>query len=154
MSKPLFSDPFVFRGVRRNRQSFALSLAVQALCWSVLILAAYRLLGGDWTSFGTSPPALTDRSMIDLLLLAGIGLATVPLVLMYLAAGTQRCRDCGISGWAALALLVPPLNLPMLIALALCKGQDGPNRFGESPMRRAEVAARFDALLEVKTAEE
>lgn len=147
MSKPIFSDPFVFRGVRRNRQSFLQSIAFQALCWLCLSMAAYRLMGGELTAVGGFTTA-------EMLLAASIALAFVPLMLLYLAAGTQRCRDCGVPGWAALALLVPPLNLPMLIALGLCPGQDGPNKYGENPLRRAEVGARFDAMLEAKTVEE
>ena len=147
MSKPIFSDPFVFRGVRRNRQSFLQSIAFQALCWLCLSMAAYRLMEGEFDALGGFTTA-------EMLLATSLALALVPLLLLYLAAGTQRCRDCGVPGWAALVLLVPPLNVPMLIALGLCPGQDGPNKYGENPLRRVEVATRFDALLEVKTAEE
>ena len=153
MSKPIFSDPFVFRGVRRNRQSFLQSLAFQALCWSCLAAATYRLVDGDWSSIGTGDTVLADLTAAELMLAAFMGFASVPLGLLHLAAGTQRCRDCGVSGWAALVLLIPPLNVPMLIALALCKGQDGANGYGESPLKRAEVASRFDALLDMKPAE-
>ncbi|RVU34682.1 DUF805 domain-containing protein [Hwanghaeella grinnelliae] len=154
MSKPVFSDPFVFRGVRRNRQSFLQSLAFQALCWICMAMTAYRLVDGDWSSIGTGGIVFAELTAAELMLVAFMAFATVPLVLSYLAAGTQRCRDCGISGWAALALLVPPLNVPMLIALALCKGQEGANKYGETPLKRVELSTRFDALLDVKPIEE
>lgn len=154
MSKPIFSDPFVFRGVRRNRQSFLQSISFQALCGAAIWFAADTLLGGDWSTIGQVDAAPTDISVGSFTLAVLLALATVPLLLLHLSAGTQRCRDCGMTGWAALALLVPPLNIPMLIALCLCRGQDGANKYGESPLRRAEVASRFDALLEIRAIEE
>lgn len=152
MSKPIFSDPFVFHGVRRNRQSFLQSIAFQVLCWASLGLGAYRLVDRDMP-MTASAGAVSNLPMMDMLLLVAMGLAMVPLLLLYLAAGTQRCRDCGLTGWAALALLIPPLNIPMLIALGLCPGQEGPNKYGENPLRRHDVAARFDAMLEMKPAD-
>lgn len=153
MSKPIFTDPFVFRGVRRNRQSFLQSIAFQATSWAFLITAAYRLTDGDWSAVGSTGGPFADFTVTEMFLAALIGFAAVPLLLLYLAAGTQRCRDCGLPGWTALALLAPPINVPMLIALALCPGQDGSNKYGENPLRRVEVAARFDALLDVNPAE-
>lgn len=119
----------------------------------MLSVAAYRLLDGGWPPYDAGGGSSNGFSTTDMLLLAGLSLAAVPLTLLLLAAGTQRCRDCGITGWAALLLLVPPLNLPMLIALGLCPGQDGANRYGESPLRRTEVASRFGALLDMNPAE-
>lgn len=152
MSKAVFSDPFVFRGVRRNRLSFLQTIAFQIPCWAVLGMGSYRLLEGGGSPIGEAG-GLAGLPMLDMLVLAAIGPLSVPLLLFYLAAGAQRCRDCGVSGLAALALLIPPLNVPMLIALCLCRGQDGANKFGENPLRRLEVASRFDAMLEMKAAD-
>lgn len=154
MSKPIFSDPFVFRGVRRNRQSFLQSIAAQSLCWACLSLVAYRLATGGVLGSSFSAAGLSALSTADILLAAMAGFASVPLLLLYLAAGAQRCRDCGVTGWAALVLLIPPLNIPMLIALALCPGQEGANKYGDNPLKRTDVGTRFDAMLDAKPLQE
>lgn len=154
MSKPVFSDLFVVRGVRRNRQSFLQALVLQAMAWTGLVLGASKLFAGHIPYFSGPGDAFTAFSTAEMLLAAAMGLAAIPLLLIYLAVGTQRCRDCGVTGWAALVLLVPLVNVPMLIALAICPGQDGANKYGENPLRRAEVASRFDAMLEVTPLEE
>lgn len=87
---------------------------------------------------------LGDYLMILFLIMAGI-----PLLLYHLATGAQRCRDCGLTGWVALALMVPVVNLALVIALAACQGQPGTNRHGEDPIRGIDAnSTRLEALLE------
>lgn len=48
----------------------------------------------------------------------------------------QRCRDFGWTGWAALIIAVPVINVFFLIALFFIPGTDGTNRYGPDPTRR------------------
>ena len=140
MSKPVLSDPFLLTAGRRNRQSFIGSLMFQAVAGAALTGIALAM----WGSTGPTDGA----GAFDFLVGTFLVLAATTLVLHHFAVASQRCRDCGLSGWAALALFVPVVNAAMLIALAVCAGQLGENRYGDDPLRESENSARLDALLE------
>ena len=140
MSKPVFSDPFVFTAGRRSRRSFLLSLTAQGVSAGVLATVAFAVWGT-----GTTPG---DPTLLRLVTALTLLLTGMPLLLHHFCAAAQRCRDCGLTGWAAAALAVPILNLAMLMALSLCQGQPGRNRYGEDPLRPTETSARLDALLD------
>jgi hypothetical protein len=45
----------------------------------------------------------------------------------------RRFHDIGITGWAAIALVIPFLNMLTMIALALVPGSPNDNRYGPAP---------------------
>jgi uncharacterized membrane protein YhaH (DUF805 family) len=45
-----------------------------------------------------------------------------------------RLHDVGLSGWYALALVVPVLNLPPLLLLLVLPGKPGENKWGVVPL--------------------
>jgi uncharacterized membrane protein YhaH (DUF805 family) len=47
--------------------------------------------------------------------------------------GARRLNDLGRSGWGALGLLVPMLNLVFFFYLLLARGERGDNRYGPQP---------------------
>jgi uncharacterized membrane protein YhaH (DUF805 family) len=46
----------------------------------------------------------------------------------------RRLHDLGLSGWHTLLFIVPVLNLPGLLLLALVPGLPSPNRWGKAPL--------------------
>jgi uncharacterized membrane protein YhaH (DUF805 family) len=48
----------------------------------------------------------------------------------------RRLHDVGVSGWYALVLLVPVLNLPGLLLLLLLPSKPGQNRWGVAPLQQ------------------
>lgn len=52
--------------------------------------------------------------------------------LLILVETTLRCHDLDKTGWLALLLLVPYLNILFLIYLLVKKGTDGPNTYGKA----------------------
>jgi uncharacterized membrane protein YhaH (DUF805 family) len=64
---------------------------------------------------------------------AYILLATLLIIVCTGAAAllaVRRCHDLGLSGWHTLLLIIPGLNLPGLVLLALLPGQPVANRWG------------------------
>ncbi len=57
-----------------------------------------------------------------------------PLVALAIFLSWWRLHDLDRSGWLALLILVPGLNLLLVAALACKKGTVGPNRFGPAPV--------------------
>jgi len=117
MSKPVFEDLLTFSG-RRDRKSFLMFFAV-LFCFGVFLGMVILLIGHV-----ALPPGM-GRGIV----LAGYGISAV----LTLTLAAQRCRDIGITGWAALALVIPYAGWLALVAIALWPGQDGDNRFGPDP---------------------
>jgi len=66
-----------------------------------------------------------------------LGLVTLLVVVCTCTAvvlAARRLHDVGLSGWYALLLLVPVLNLPGLLLLVFVPGAPGPNRWGVAPL--------------------
>ncbi len=52
----------------------------------------------------------------------------------------QRIHDLGKSGWFALLLLVPVVNIVFLLYLLFAEGEHGPNAYGPDPLTTPYVA--------------
>lgn len=65
--------------------------------------------------------------------LALVGVVWVALLLYGLRLSVLRCHDCDRSGWWSLLLAVPVVGWLATLALALMRGSEGDNRFGEAP---------------------
>jgi len=118
MSKPVLDDLFAFHG-RRNRKSYALlHLALYSLgvSLSLIILILDEALGGT--------------GMTAALLVAAIVLL---ISVISLITSAQRCRDAGVSGFAALLLCLPYVGAAAWVAMLVWPGEQGKNRFGVDP---------------------
>lgn len=60
-------------------------------------------------------------------------LIILPVLWILLANATKRCHDLGKSGWLALGLFVPLLNLIIGVYLLFFKGDTHDNEYGPSP---------------------
>ncbi|GEM_PF-2169063 len=99
------------------------------VAWSLLLLLALPwgalLLSGVGVRLVTLAGPVAAPLAAGLLVAAAIGAA-----LFWVALVVRRLHDLDASGWWALLLLLPPLNLALLLALALAPGTRGPNRHG------------------------
>jgi uncharacterized membrane protein YhaH (DUF805 family) len=70
---------------------------------------------------------------------SGYGIASIIVGLIFmwpmLAIQIKRCHDRNRSGWFMLVFLIPLVNLWPAIEIAFLKGTDGPNRFGDDPLK-------------------
>ena len=62
-----------------------------------------------------------------------VGVVWLALLLYGLRLSVLRCHDCNRSGWWSLLLAVPVVGWLATLALALMRGTEGNNRFGEPP---------------------
>ncbi|MFO1068249.1 MAG: DUF805 domain-containing protein [Geminicoccaceae bacterium] len=111
----VFRDYRDFSG-RSRRKEFWLFVLVNVIVGLILSLA--DVMAGFSDDFGDVGPLG--------------GLYGLLAIIPYLAVLVRRLHDIGWSGWWALAMLVPLLNLFVLV-LTVFNGQPGPNRFGPDP---------------------
>lgn len=62
-----------------------------------------------------------------------VGVVWVALLLYGLRLSVLRCHDCNRSGWWSLLLAVPVVGWLATLALAIMRGSESDNRFGEPP---------------------
>lgn len=140
MSKLVFSDLFTFKAGRRNRRSFALlvltGLAVEAAIAAWIFIPGYlaRQRYLEMVASGQPLPDATSVSGLSLAVSLVIGLGRLALlgaaIVAIWAAVAQRAHDLGWSGWSALWLLLPFINLYFLFVFFFRTGQPAENRFG------------------------
>lgn len=65
--------------------------------------------------------------------IAVVGLVWLALVVYGLRLGVLRCHDCNRSGWWSVLQALPVVGGLATLALALLRGTDGDNRFGQAP---------------------
>ena len=123
MGQPVFSDLFAFSG-RRNRQSFILFQIAIVGIWLVVHTFILDTIVGIAMFVGLTPS-------IIIILLVGGGMLTSFWNLVVTA---QRFRDMGWTGWAALLIFIPIVNLVCLIALIFVPGTRGANKYGPDPL--------------------
>ncbi|MDE2007641.1 MAG: DUF805 domain-containing protein [Rhodospirillales bacterium] len=117
MSKPVFEDIFSFSG-RRNRKSYLL----YGLAVFVLLVVLYGIL----FAIAAAAHAWWPIALVYLLM--------IPLAISGWAVVSQRCRDFGWTGWAALITLIPVVGFIFAIALWFIPGNPGTNRYGPDPL--------------------
>ena len=66
-------------------------------------------------------------------------LASLALLLPYLAVGARRLHDTDRSGWWLLLAFVPIVGTIALIVLCALPGAPGPNRYGPPPVEKLAV---------------
>ena len=57
----------------------------------------------------------------------------IPAIWISLAAYVKRWHDLNRSGWLALTLFIPYVNLLILLYLGIAPGTEGINKYGEEP---------------------
>lgn len=72
-----------------------------------------------------NPPGL-------LLSIAGL-ILSIPLIWVLYATYIKRLHDLGKSGWYALVVLIPLINLLFILYLGFVPGNTGVNKYGEKP---------------------
>lgn len=125
-----------------NKRTGRLRFIVQALSIIYASLAACLLLGLLLLTLDVASPVDEGGTT------TALGILPASLFLLSgLVLGVPRARrlhDLGLSGWWALAGLVPVAHLPLDIALAAVPGNRSANRFGPPPA--ASGAGTFIAL--------
>ena len=130
MSKPVFEDLWSFSG-RRNRLSF--------------LLVGLAQIAGFVVLFGIVMAAAATR--IDAVLIGAAAICAVAFVALTVsgwAVSSQRCRDFGWTGWAALITIVPYVGWLFAVALLFIPGTDGDNRYGGDPIAARHGVCRFE----------
>ncbi|MDR4494899.1 MAG: DUF805 domain-containing protein [Nitrospirales bacterium] len=61
----------------------------------------------------------------------GYSILYTPILYLVLTTSVKRLHDLDKSGWVAVTLFIPILNIMILFILGLAPGTEGPNRFGE-----------------------
>ncbi|KZL22009.1 hypothetical protein PsAD2_00034 [Pseudovibrio axinellae] len=132
----LFFNPFG----RISREPYWLAFG---LIWCVLFIALNTTIGSlspSYTSSGSTEVALAQIYQDMLMtnpLLYPLMLFTNFMVLMLVA---KRLQDRGITGFVALTLFLPFLNLLVPFIVGFLKSESGPNKYGpysnSRPMRR------------------
>jgi uncharacterized membrane protein YhaH (DUF805 family) len=143
MSKPVFEDLFRFSG-RRNRKSYFL----YSVCFLVVLLVEWGLdfrfdSGGSrhivqWVMWGLAF-RLSDSEGWSTFVLAFFltALIAITVAVSGLAVASQRCRDFGWTGWAALVTLIPYVGWFFAVAIIFAPGTSGPNSYGPDPFGNA-----------------
>lgn len=103
-------------GLRIGRLRYLARLLLVSLCFLGVSVGATILLFGDWVS-------------LALIILA---VASVFVSLVYLFT-IQRLHDCGCTGWVALLLLIPGVNVLLLLTVCVYPGDRADNRYGSRP---------------------
>ena len=140
MAKPVFSGLFTFRSGRRDRRSFALlvltCLALEVAIAAWIFVPAYFAQQHylEMVASGQPLPAPAGTVGPSVLLSLAIGLSRLAVLGAAMtaiwAAVAQRAHDLGWSGWSALWLLVPMVNLYFLYVFFFRAGEPIDNRFG------------------------
>ncbi|MEP2716501.1 DUF805 domain-containing protein [Pseudophaeobacter sp.] len=118
MSKPVFQDLFAFEG-RRNRKSYV---------FYILSLFAITLPIG--ALIGVMGP---NNSIVWVVMLV----IYIPLAISSLAVGSQRCRDCGWTGWLVLLGAIPYVGIIFALVLLFYPGTAGDNKYGYDHLQQA-----------------
>jgi uncharacterized membrane protein YhaH (DUF805 family) len=108
----MFKNTFTFEG-RIRRTEYGISLLIFAIG---RVIISFFIVIGMADSSGRAPEFAN----------AFITLLSIPLFIFFLAQGSKRAHDVGISGWWQIVPLVP-------LYLLFKEGDFGSNRFGEDP---------------------
>ncbi|WP_181259221.1 DUF805 domain-containing protein [Pseudoduganella armeniaca] len=93
--------------------------------------------------------ALRKTSLALLSQLLGSLISLLLLGVFALALARRRLMDMGHSGWFALLLLAPLLNIAVLLWLLLGKGEAGANRHGAPPVANTALVKVLAAVVVV-----
>jgi len=99
------------------------------LVWLVILIAMHMW----WSSLDPSMPL----SEVDINGFAGSNplfpLLFFALQWVELALVIKRCQDIGVTGFLAILILIPGINLITVIVLGFIPSVSGPNRYGPEP---------------------
>ena len=116
-------------GVRRALDFEGRSSLVEAWVFHFCVVAAAVVLAiGNSVALQAAP-----IDAVNYLFLGLFGLLIVATALPYASLCVRRLHDLGLSGWWALAVLVPFLGSLLIIPVFLIPGTREPNRFGPAP---------------------
>lgn len=129
----LFFSPFG----RISREVYWLALGLMWSIWVVVINFIVNSMGDRVIQSGTSEIALIQvysEMMTAYPLLIPFGLFSQFAILMLMV---KRLQDRGITGFAALALYLPFINIFIPFIVGFLKSEPGPNRYGPCSNSRA-----------------
>jgi len=109
---------FAIKGRLGRLRYVAYAFGLMFVAQLLVVLAASALV--NTTSFGSASN----------LLIYGI---YVPVAVLGIMLGIQRCHDLNITGWLILVSLIPIVNIFFILYLIFAPGTDGSNRFGAPP---------------------
>jgi uncharacterized membrane protein YhaH (DUF805 family) len=124
--KPMrISDPRLWLSCkgRLNRQPYFLGASLTGLALRGLAEVLEQLPQGE--------------ELAQVLPFLAVFSALILTAYIFVALGVKRSHDLGKSGWFALLLFVPLVQLWPVLELNFVKGAPGPNRFGEDPLQAA-----------------
>lgn len=116
--RDVFKDEYFITEGRLNRWAYFIK-SLKLTLWLILFGSIAVIIGMFILSLGW------------LAFLVVIALATVAQWMVLI----RRLHDLNLSGWWSLLYLVPYVDIIFCLYVLFAKGTDGPNRFGEDPLR-------------------
>ncbi|MGL4249731.1 MAG: DUF805 domain-containing protein [Aeromonas sp.] len=110
--------------------------------WYISVLKQYAVFSGRarrteyWMFVLFNVIVMLSLGMVDRLIGSeGVisGIYSLVLLLPSLAVAVRRMHDTDRSGWWLLIVFIPLIGSLIFIYFMVCKGQQGPNRFGDDP---------------------
>lgn len=145
------SNPYATPGsdvVRNNTQEygdvrfFSATGRLGRLRYLAYLLAA-MIVGGASISLLVAIASIFGKPAVE-----GVGIVAYGLILaVTLTLAVRRLHDFNVSGWVALALVVPMINVFFTLALWFIPGTDGTNRFGPKTPPNTTAVTVFGILM-------
>lgn len=109
-------------------------------CAYLLSIVAIGLMGAMLSGVSRLP----DPASMDMLLTV---LFYIPVLGLSLVWAKRRCNDVNRSGWMALLLILPVVNLFVGLYLVFAGGSEGPNDYGPPPAPNSMLVKIMGLLL-------
>jgi uncharacterized membrane protein YhaH (DUF805 family) len=104
---------------RIRRKTYILSAVFFVAIYTYLVIRIYRV-----------PEDTMEYSLWGLVLLAVLVVSAWSSI----ALSVKRLHDLGFTGFVAIAMFIPMVSFLFFMVLCVFPGQEGPNRFGQSPI--------------------
>lgn len=92
-------------------------------------------------------PALGGRGAVPEMMWPLLALIYIPLFVTLLIMARRRLHDLNLTGWIALLMLVPLVNIILGLVLLFWPGSKGANRFGPPPVPNGLLVIFFGLIL-------
>ena len=98
---------------------------------SVIVLSGVALFATDGLSKGNA------------IVIIVLVVALIMLYIYLFSIVARRLHDVNLSGWMSLLMIIGPINLLMVIALSLVKGDEKDNKYGTVPHKQFDIGGLF-----------